>query len=188
MCSVPRWHTTLGDKSETDFRLSEDTRMNKNGQKQQRNDFRVRLYDAETVKSIDELLKTGDFSSVNELLGKAIAIGIEKIYVGYGKRKRLELATMPTPEVPDVVKLENIKRELDNLRVLDEDMYILMNSIKGLTASVYNVLRANVKGEPLSVELLDDYGYMATMPDSYLEIENNLQARFNRMGKKGEKK
>ncbi len=158
-------------------------------EKTQKNYYHIRLYDAETVKSIDELIKTGDFSSVNELLGKAIAIGIQKIYIEYGKRKRLELATMPTPEVPDVVKLENIERELDNLRVLDEDLYILMNSIKGLTASVYNVLRANIKGEPLSAELLDDYGYMAAMPDAYREIEEKLQARFKRRtGKKGENK
>ena len=154
--------------------------MNNSSQKQQRNDFRVRLYDAETVKSIDELIKTGDFSSVNELLGRAIAIGVEKIYVEYGKRKRLELATMPTPEVPDVIKLEKIQRELDNLRVLEEDMYILMNSIKALTASNYNILCANIRGEPLNAELLDDYGFMATMPDSYREIEDKLQTRFER--------
>lgn len=157
-------------------------------EKTQKNYYHIRLYDAETVKSIDELIKTGDFSSVNELLGKAIAIGIEKIYIEYGKRKRLELATMPTPEVPDVVKLEKIQQGLENLRVLDEDLYILMNTIKALSASVFNILRANVKGEPLNTELLDNYGYMATMPDSYVEMEDKLQSRFNRKSKKSENK
>lgn len=162
--------------------------MKSDSQKKLSNDFRVRLYDVEVVKSINELLDTGDFDSTNELLGKAIAIGIEEIYLKYGKRKRLAQA-LPEPEVPEAVRLDRLEHEVVKVRTLQEDMYILMNSVKALTASIYNVHRANVKGEALNAELLDNYGYMATLPDAYREIENNLLKRFNRsLGKKNEDK
>ena len=158
----------------------ESTRMKRDdSQKKHKNDFHVRLYDIEVVKSIDELMKTGDFGTSNELLGKAVAIGIEKIYLEYGKRKRLAQA-IPNLEMPESVRLDRIEHELGKVRVLEEDMYILMNSVKALVASIYNVHRANVKGEALNEELLDNYGFMSELPEAYREIEDNLLKRFNR--------
>ncbi len=157
-------------------------------QKKHKNDFRVRLYDVEVVKSIEELMGTGDFESANELLGKAVAIGIEKIYLEYGKRKRLAQA-IPNLEMPEPVRLDRIEHELGKVRVLEEDMYILMNSIKAVVASIYNVHRANVKGEALNEEILNNYSLMAELPEAYREIEDNLFKRFNRrLGKKNEGK
>lgn len=162
--------------------------MKNNSQKNHKNDFRVRLYDVEVVKSIGELMESGDFESANELLGRAITIGIENIYLEYGKRKRLSQA-IPNPEMPETVRLDRIEHELAKVRVLEEDMYILMNSIKAITASIYNVHLANVKGEPLNEELMNNYGYMSELPEAYREIEDNLLKRFNRkLGKKNEGK
>ena len=162
--------------------------MKGDSQKKHKNDFRVRLYDVEVVKSIEELMGTGDFGSANELFGKAVAIGIEKIYLEYGKRKRLAQA-IPDLEMPEKVRLDRIEHELGKVRILEEDMYILLNSIKAVVASIYNVHRANVKGEALNEEILNNYGLMAELPEAYREIEDNLLKRFDRrLGKKNEGK
>ena len=164
--------------------------MKDDSQKIRKNDFRVRLYNIEVVKSINELMKTGEFKSANELLERAIAIGIEKIYVERGKRKRKLLAqAVHNPEMQANEKLDKIEREIAKVRIREEDMCIMLNSIKAVTASIYNIQRANIKGEPLNVELLDNYGYMSELPEAYREIENNLLKRINRrLGKKNEGK
>lgn len=158
--------------------MSEDTG------KKYKNSFHLRIYDAEVLKSLNELMETGNYESMNELLNCAVGIGAEKIYLELGKRKLLVKSPLE-PEVPDSKKLDRLEQELSKVRTLEEDMYILMNSIKALTASIYNVHRVQANGEAISAEMLDNYGYMSVLPDSYREIEDNLIARFNRnLGKK----
>ncbi len=62
---------------------------------------------------------------------------------------------------------------------MQEDMFILMNSIEALVASIFNVQLAEINGEAVSGELIDS-GIMAKLPPAYLEIKDNLIARFNR--------
>lgn len=159
--------------------MSEDTK------KKFKNSFHIRIYDTETLKSLNELLETNNYESMNELLNSAINIGVEKIYLAIGKRKLLNNSS--EIKVGDSKKLDELKLEVKKVRTLEEDMYILMNSIKALTASIYNVQRAVANGETVSVEMLDNYGYMSTLPDTYREIEDKLIARFNRSLTKQEK-
>ncbi len=147
-------------------------------EKKIKNAFFVRLYDAETVRAIGELIQTGWYASINELMNCAIGIGIEKIYLGLGKRRHFS-RPREIPEVPALDAIDRVDRQLKKVRLLTEDMFILMNSIEALTASVFNVQRAAIKGEELNEELLDS-GYLAALPDTYLEIKDNLVARFRR--------
>lgn len=143
-----------------------------------KNAFLVRLYDVETVRSIEELMQTGKYDSMNKLMNCAINFGIEKIYLEFGKRKLLPEST-EIPEMPESKKIDRVERELKKVRVLEEDMFILMNSIEALVASTYNVQSAVLKGEEVSAELLDS-GYLASLPAAYKEIKDNLVERFNR--------
>lgn len=143
-----------------------------------KNAILVRLYDVETVRSIEELMETEQFDSMNELMNQAINRGIEKIFLEFGKRKLFKQQG-ELPEMPEAKRIDRVEHELKKVRVLEEDMYILMNSIEALTASTYNVLCAQVKGEELSAELLDS-GYLAVLHGAYREIKDGLEARFNR--------
>lgn len=142
-----------------------------------KNAILVRLYDVETVRSIEELMETEQFDSMNELMNQAINRGIEKIYLDFGKRKVLKQTE--EPEMPEGKRIDRLEHELRKVRVLEEDMYILMNSIEALAASSYNVQCALIKGDEVSAELLDS-GYLATLPDAYREIKDGLEARFKR--------
>lgn len=143
-----------------------------------KNSFHLRIYDAELLKSLNELFGTGKYESMNELLNCALGVGVEKIYLEFGKRKLFTQAR-EIPEVPEGKRLEKIEVKLEKQRIMQEDMFILMNSIEAIVASILNVQRAEVNGEAVSGELIDS-GVMAKLPPAYLEIKDNLVARFNR--------
>lgn len=147
--------------------------------KKYKNSFHLRVYDAELLKSLNELLETAKFETMNELLNYALGIGVEKIYLEFGKRKAFKQVSA-TPEMTDKkIEMDKFEVKFEKQRLLLEDMFILMNSIEALAASIYNVQRAGINGEPISAELMDS-GYLAKLPPAYLEIKDNLVTRFNR--------
>ena len=160
--------------------------MNKKQSNQIKNSFHLRIYDAEVLKSLNELFEAGGYESMNELLNYALGVGAEKIYLEFGRRK---LLTQPLafPEKSDGRKLDDVLHELSKQRLMQEDMFILMNSIEAIVSSIFNMHRAGVVGEPLSAELIDS-GYFNTLPDNFREIKDSLIKRFNRKLSKEQKK
>lgn len=151
-----------------------------------KNDFHIRIYDAETVKSINELITTKRFSSVNELMNKAINIGIEKIYLDFGKKKALGKTYAP-PEETDSQRIDNIDHKLNKLRLTMEDILILLNAVELLTASNFNLYKAALLGEPVSEELIDS-GHYAEPPEAYVRLKEQIAQRYSRQFKREEKK
>lgn len=149
------------------------------------NSFHLRVYDMELLKSMNELYDTGKYDSMNELINCALNMGIEKLYLEFGKRKLFNQA-LPIPEMPEGKKIDKLDGKVERLRVLIEDMYILMNSIEAVSASILNVQRAELSGEPVNAELIDS-GYLSQLPPAYLAIKDSLIARFNRKLEKEKK-
>lgn len=148
-------------------------------EKKLKNDFRLRLYDAEVIKSIDELMQTGKFESYNDLLGYALGYGIEKVYLEYGKKKML---TQPiNAEEPQSERLKKMERQIADIKVLLEDNFIMQTCQEAMVATIYNVERADFAGErnTVSPELMDS-GYFAGLPEYYQHIKDVLTERFNR--------
>lgn len=52
----------------------------------QKNSFYVRIYDDELLQSIYELDNTKQYSSMNDLMTQALAIGVNEIYKTFGKK------------------------------------------------------------------------------------------------------
>lgn len=144
-----------------------------------KNNFHVRVYDEEILTSIYELVGTGSFESMNDLLNRALGKGIEEIYKIYGKRK--SLGTVPMPE--NNVSEELLKRFKHTEMTLD-DVFVLMSVLEMLVTSLYNVQRALIAGEAISAELLDS-GYFAELPRNLKEIKDEL---ISRKAKKNTKK
>ena len=117
-------------------------------QKKFKNSFHLRIYDLETLKSVNELIQTGTFDSANDLLNRAVQLGIEQIYLEYGKKKAL--APPPTINEPDSSKLDTAVHILRENEVLTQDIFIMMNVIESLSATVLNVMRASNNGEEKS--------------------------------------
>ena len=153
-------------------------------EKKLKNDFRVRLYDLEIVKSIDELMNTGNFESMNELLGYAIGYGIEKIYLEYGKKKMLSQA-IPA-ELPQDERLRKIERILADIKIMLEDIFVMQNAEEALLSTLYNVERAKNVGEEVTSELMDR-GFLSQLPLFVADVKNTLIERLKRKQKKQKK-
>lgn len=151
-----------------------------------KNEFKLRIYDAQTAQSVDELVKSGRFGSANELLNAALQIGVEKIYIEAGKRKLLTTEKTVVDGMPDGRVLDKILRKTQANGVLLEDMFVMLSSIEALTASLYNALIYKTRGESVSEELLNS-GYLAELPDSYREIRDRLVDSYEKKLRKGDK-
>lgn len=154
-------------------------------QKKFKNSFHLRIYDLETLKSVNELIQTGTFDSANDLLNRAVQLGIEQIYLEYGKKKAL--APPPTINEPDSSKLDTAVHILRENEVLTQDIFIMMNVIESLSATVLNVMRASNNGEEITDKLIES-GYYSELPPYYLEIKEQLTKRYTRAALKKDKK
>lgn len=141
-----------------------------------KNNFHVRVYDDEVLKSIYELSETKMFGSMNELLNRALAGGVEELYKQFGKRKQL-VDNVETP----VNYSNDIFKSLKTTEMTIDDIFVLINILEMLVTSLYNVQRAQVAKEDISVELIDS-GYFSELPSNLKEIKEDLIKR--RMTKK----
>ena len=141
-----------------------------------KNSFWVRIYDDELLKSIFELFGTGRYSSMNELMTKALEIGINQLYSVYGKKKALD------------VKVGNdIKEIIKNTRIMTkkiDEVFVMLNIIEILDTTTFNAFRSIVAGEKVTPEQLDS-GYYSMLPDNIAEVKNELIQEANKRDKKG---
>jgi len=149
----------------------------KRTQDKQKNAFFVRIYDDETLQSVYELFGTKQFDSMNDLLNQALRVGIEKIYLDYGKRRALPFAGAPT-EQPNV-RLEAIEKKLKEMSVSLDDVLVLMSMVEMLTSTLYNIETSRVKGEPVDAELIES-GYFSTLPEQLQGIKDKLIERMEK--------
>lgn len=148
---------------------------------QKRNSFMLRIYDNEVLTSVYELIETKQFESMNDLLGRAVAIGIEKIYAEFGKRKAL--SSPVTPTVPDERKIDEAIKRLRDMELTVNDIFVMMSVIETMTTTIYNVEAARAKGDVVSAELMDS-GFFAELPKSYQEVKDQLIRRIEQKKKR----
>lgn len=142
-----------------------------------KNSFFVRIYDDDLLTSIIELNNTGQFSSTNELLTQALAIGIEKIYLTFGKKKSLSTSIEPT--VPTTQKIDELLYRVENMELTSNDLFVMMSVLEVMITTLYNVEAAKSDGEAVSAELMDS-GYYSALPVRYQEIKDKLIKRIER--------
>lgn len=134
------------------------------------NSFHIRVYDDDVLTSIYELFATKEFPTMNDLLNRALAVGIEEIYKKYGKRKALAPATDP---VRDLRGVEELLKRVKSTEATVDDLFVMMSIIEMLATTLFNAQRARSAGEPVSVELLDS-GYFSTLPENLQAVKDEL--------------
>ena len=151
--------------------------MSKKEKDVKNNSFKIRVYDDDLLTSINELHLTGQFESMNDLMNRALAIGIEKMYLEFGKRRALPDMADPNPNVSAqlVMMANNIHENSLNL----DDIFVMMNCIETMVATLYNIQLAQVKKEPVSTELIES-GYLTTLPASMQAVKDQMIRRLDR--------
>ena len=151
--------------------------MSKKEKDVKNNSFKIRVYDDDLLTSITELYQTGQFDSMNDLMNRALAIGIEKMYLEFGKRKALSDPIDPNPNIS--AQLSNLTNILRQNTLDQDDLLVMMNCIEAMVASLYNIQLAQVKKEPISAELIES-GYLYTLPQSMQAVKNQMIKRLDR--------
>ena len=100
-----------------------------------KNTFYVRIYDDDILTSVYELFETKQFASMNDLMNKALALGIEKIYLTYGKRRALSSAI--EPETPASESLEKVSQQLRNMELTINDLFVMMNVLEIMLSLIH---------------------------------------------------
>lgn len=142
------------------------------------NSFRVRIYDDELLTSLYELAGLKEFGSMNELMNAVLAVGIDKMYLERGKRKAFaENAQNASP-----VRYDEVIKKLKGIEVTQDDIFVMMNVMEMLLATLYNNEAMKLKGEAVNLELLES-GYMSQLPDNVQQIKDKLIRRLSKKEK-----
>lgn len=157
--------------------------MSKEKKDVKNNSFKVRVYDDDLLTSLNELYQTGQFESMNDLMNRALAIGIEKMYLEFGKRKALSDPIEPDPNVS--AQLGMLMNKIHENSLSLDDIFVMMNCIETMAATLYNIQLAQAKKEPINAELIES-GYLSTLPASMQAVKNQMIKRLDR--KRGAKK
>ncbi len=151
--------------------------MSKEKKDVKNNSFKVRVYDDDLLTSLNELYTTGKFESMNDLMNRALAIGVEKMYLEFGKRKALPEKMDPEPNLPAQLGMMMGKIHENSLNL--DDIFVMMNCIETMVATLYNIQLAQVKREPISTELIES-GYLSTLPVSMQAVKDQMIRRLDR--------
>lgn len=145
----------------------------KNKENTKKNSFHLRVYNEDMLTSLHELMGTGRFDSMNDLLNVALERGIVELYVEYGKKKALEPIVAPE-NTEHALRQMGVK--LDVISSTCDDIFVLMNVLETLTAMLFNVERAHRNGEPVSDDMLEQ-GLFAELPSWVEEVKDAARAR-----------
>lgn len=132
-----------------------------------KNEFKLRIYDEDTLINLEELQKTGQYDSMNELLNKVIEKGAAAMLVSLGKRGVLS----DDSNMPEGATLLEIKNMLRSVAITVDDIFVIMNIVETLGAIQFNIENAKLNKEPISEELLQS-GAFSDLPDWLQEIKD----------------
>ncbi len=129
-----------------------------------RNDFHIRVHDADVAKAIEELMNTNQFDNANVLLNAAVAIGVENLSYMYGlKKSKSKLTVSDDNEKIDLLinLVKGITRDVGEL-------LIGVNIQELLTALCFNMqYERDIKGTKITAEMLES-GILYELP-SFIE-------------------
>lgn len=144
----------------------------------QKNSFYVRIYDDELLQSIYELDNTKQYSSMNDLMTQALAIGINEIYKTFGKKKVLDAASINNVNTLGA-DVQNLIKNIKYMGKKVDDVFVMLNIIELLNTTTYNAFHDMLAGETVTAEQLDS-GYYSMLPDNLAEVKNELIKHANK--------
>lgn len=133
-----------------------------------KNEFKLRIYDEDTLINLDELLKTGHFDSMNGLLNKVIEKGAATMLASYGKHRALS-----DDDIPYGTSMLEITKKLTSMTGTLDDIFVLMSIVETLCAIQFNIEVAKITGEPVTEELLQS-GAFSDLPEWLQDVKDTI--------------
>ncbi len=137
------------------------------------NSFRLRVYDDELLTALYALADNGKFSSMNELLNRALTVGVKQMKEGDKRQIQSEKAVFERSDD----KLNELNKKVKDVSVTVDDIFVMMNVMEMLVSTLYNAELMRVKNEAVSSELIES-GYLSSLPDYIQRVKDSLIKRF----------
>lgn len=151
--------------------------MKKNDIKKNR--FLIRINDDDTLTYFYDLLNSGLFSSQNELLNRCLERGVPEIYKEYFKNYPKGFERASALEMEEV----RTQKELKELRLTVDELFVMMNILESLVATIYNAQLKAIDGEPITVDMFES-GLLADLPEYLASVKNEMVMRHMKKGGK----
>jgi len=139
-----------------------------------KNYFTLRINDAETLTLMEELWAAKLYESKNDLLNRALRIGMEELH-----RKTFKSRRMFDAEVAGILdedtKNDLIKR-LEQIYNGVEDTFVMMTILEYLISTLFNVKALELLGEKVSNEMMLT-GLLAELPKALAGIKKEIIGR-----------
>ncbi|MDR3318381.1 MAG: hypothetical protein LBS99_03005 [Clostridiales bacterium] len=137
------------------------------------NQFLVRVASENTLILLEEIMKNGYFSTKNAMLNRCLDVGAPLLL------RQITGKDFNAVEQTSAVASPDIERKLKQLEINGEDLFVLLNVIEHMTATLYNAKLCELSGEPIAAEDLMS-GRLSVLPDNLNAVKAELIKRYER--------
>lgn len=143
-----------------------------------KNNFLVRIQDDDILSYIYDLLNSGIFASQNELLNRCLEAGVPEVY-----KEQFQRYPKGCARDGETIEEQKTQKELKELRLTVDELFVLMNISESLLATLYNTKLKEIEGESITSEMFDS-GLLADLPPVLAEAKQELVKRHLKKGER----
>lgn len=141
-------------------------------------DITLRIHDAATFDLINELAEA--YGNRTTVLNECLTVGVPLVYERYFHRKALCASSEQTAqgsELDVVEALNTTAKQIRELRLTQDDLYVMINNLEYMLATLYNTKLSELQESPVSAEMIRQ-GLLSELPEELRTVKNELQHRY----------
>lgn len=141
-------------------------------------DFTLRIHDATIQQLINEIAQ--EYGNRTAAVNACLAAGAPIVYEEtFRKKANVEAQQKRTQESQGVEALLAMSKQIKELRLTQDDLYVMINNLEFMLASLYNIKVSEIEDQPVSIEMIKQ-GLLAELPEELRPIKQELQQRYQR--------
>lgn len=143
--------------------------------------FTLRIHDAAIQQLVNEIAE--EYGNRTAALNACLAAGAPIVYEEtFRKKANVETLHRKTQENESVEALLAMSKQIKELRLTQDDLYVMINNLEFMLASLYNIKISELDEQPVSTEMIRQ-GLLAELPEELRPIKKELQQRYKRKSK-----
>lgn len=146
-----------------------------------KNHMTLRIHNVSIYQLVEEL--TEEYGNMNLALNACLAAGAPIVYEEtFRKKANVETLHRKTQESESVEALLAMSKQIKELRLTQDDLYVMINNLEFMLASLYNIKISELDEQPVNTEMIRQ-GLLAELPEELRPIKKELQQRYKRKSK-----
>lgn len=143
-------------------------------------DITLRIHNAATYELINELAEA--YKNRTTVLNECLNVGAPIVYERFFHRKALTLQGRENTKADDIdvaEALNSTARQIREMRLTQDDLYVMINNLEYMLATLYNTRLAELSDNPVSAEMVRQ-GLMSELPEELRTVKNELQQKYSK--------